>query len=80
MLEMKGPLPDMTVQSFVSVSGESFTVENISTDSAFSFIILVSNIVGVVSTERRTFCEHFFYLTIKFSRSCTINSTAKFNY
>ena len=49
---------NMTVQSFVSISGENFIVENISTDSAFSFIILISNIVGVVSTKRRVFCEY----------------------
>ena len=50
---------NMTVQSFFSISGENFIVENISTDSAFSFTILVSNIVGVVSTKRRVFCEYF---------------------
>ena len=55
---------NMTVQSFVSISGENFTVDNISTNSAFSFTILVSNTIGVVSTKRRAFCEYF-YLTSK---------------
>ena len=55
---------NMTVQSlnFVSISDENFTVENISTDSAFSFIILISNTVGVVSTKRRAFCEYFSFI------------------
>ena len=58
-LELRGPLPDMTVKSLpvVPTLGEHFTVENISNDSAFSFTILVSNIVGGVSTKSRAFCE-----------------------
>ena len=52
----------MTVQSIVSTSGENFTVENISKDSAFSFTILVSNTIGVVLTERRVFCEYIFFI------------------
>jgi hypothetical protein len=54
---MSGPLPDITVQSVISTSGRNLTIENISRDSAFSFTILVSNTVGVVSTKNRTFCE-----------------------
>ncbi len=53
---MRGPLPDMTVHSISSLS-ENFIIENISRDSAFSFTILVSNTIGVVSTKSKTFCE-----------------------
>jgi hypothetical protein len=55
---MRGPLPDMTVQSIILTLGENFMVENIFKDSYFSFTILVSNTVGVVSTKSRTFCKY----------------------
>ena len=46
------------MQSFVSALTKNFIISgNLSENVVYSFRVLVSNIVGVVSTDKRMFCK-----------------------
>lgn len=54
-LDIQGPLPETTMQSFVV---ENFTAMNTILENAvYNFTIVVSNSVGNISTKSRTFCK-----------------------
>ena len=63
-LEVKGPSPaDVLVQSFILALTENLVgAGNLSENAVYSFRVLVSNIVGSVSSDRKIFCESFILL------------------